>query len=198
MFVMSVLLVLFCSVVLGCRYTPKIIAYWSVQSVLFLIGGVLSVKLHIFGLWHYYVCCIRSGAFRCTLLWCLCRMCQCGLNAVLWSHIGILLRRLAAEHCISAGLLTLSQCPCGTILLSLYYMVCDWQVLRVGPMIFIGLSCALPFVFYVFLFLSTIGQYCGTGVFGLIGCKSLFPALHCRPLLLLLIIIIIIITCMIA
>ena len=27
------------------------------------------------------------------------RMCQCGLDAVLWSHIGTLMHRLAAEPC---------------------------------------------------------------------------------------------------
>ena len=44
------------------------------------------------------------------------RKCQCGLHAVLWSHIGTLMHRLAAEHCSTAGLLFHSQCPSGTIL----------------------------------------------------------------------------------
>ena len=35
-------------------------------------------------------------------------MCQCGLHAVLWSHISTLMRRLAAEPCSTAGLLFLS------------------------------------------------------------------------------------------
>ena len=138
-FVMSVLVVLFCSVVLDCRYTPKLIAYWTVQSVLFFNYGCVECKIaHLRSVASlcmlYKVRCIPMhpvyGAY-------LCRMCQCGLHAVLWSHIGILLRRLAAEHCISAGLLFPSQCPCGTILLILYSMVCDWRVLRVGPTIFL-------------------------------------------------------------
>ena len=33
------------------------------------------------------------------------RMCQCGLHAVLWSHIGTLMHRLAAEPCNIAELL---------------------------------------------------------------------------------------------
>ena len=32
----------------------------------------------------------------------LCRMCQCGLHAVLWSHIDTLTHRLAAEPCSTA------------------------------------------------------------------------------------------------
>ena len=34
-------------------------------------------------------------------------MCQCGLNSVLWLHIGILMLRLAAEPYSTAGLLLL-------------------------------------------------------------------------------------------
>ena len=94
-----------------------------------------------------YVCCIRSGVTQTTffMLLYLCRMCQCGLHAVLWSHIGILMRLLAAEHRSTAGLLFFSQCLCGTILLTLYSMVWDWRVLRAGPILFVGLSCSLPF-----------------------------------------------------
>ena len=35
-------------------------------------------------------------------------MCQCWLHAVVWSHIGTLMHRLAAEPCSTAGLLFLS------------------------------------------------------------------------------------------
>ena len=35
------------------------------------------------------------------------RVCQRGLHAVLWSHIGTLMHRLAAEPCSTAGLLSL-------------------------------------------------------------------------------------------
>ena len=44
----------------------------------------------------------------------------------LWSHIGTLMRRLAAEH--RSGLLFPSLCPSGTILLTPYSMVWDWRV----------------------------------------------------------------------
>ena len=56
-----------------------------VSGASFLTGGVLSVTLHIIELWQYYVCCTRSGVTRCTLFMALflCRMCQCGLHAVL-------------------------------------------------------------------------------------------------------------------
>ena len=47
------------------------------------------------------------------------RMCQCGLHAVLRLHIGILMRVLAAKLSSTAGLLLPSQCPSGTILLTL-------------------------------------------------------------------------------
>ena len=54
----------------------------------------------------YAVYCIVSGVSRCTLLivlflYCIC---QCGLHAVLWSHNGTLMRRLAAEPRSTAGL----------------------------------------------------------------------------------------------
>ena len=50
------------------------------------------------------ICCIRSGVTPCTLLmvFYLDRMCQCGLHAVLWSHISTLmhhsLQNLAVPH----------------------------------------------------------------------------------------------------
>ena len=74
----------------------------------------------------------------CTLLMVLYldRMCQRGLHAVLWTYIGILMHRLAAEPCITAGLLFPSRCPSGTILLTPYSMVWDWRVSRAGPMLF--------------------------------------------------------------
>ena len=64
------------------------------------------------------------------------RMCQCGLYVVAWSHIGILIRHLAAEHRSAAGLFFLSQCPSRTILLTPYSMVWDWRVSRAEPMLF--------------------------------------------------------------
>ena len=76
-----------------------------VRGARFLTGLCLSVTLLIVDLWQYCVCCIRSGVIRYTLfmmlyLW---RMCQCGLHALLWSHIGILMRRVGAEPRSKAG-----------------------------------------------------------------------------------------------
>ena len=103
--------------------------------------------------WQSCVCFIRSGVTRCILLVVLyldC-MCQCGFHVVLWSHIGTLMHRLAAEPCSTAGLLFPSQCPSGTILLTPFSMVWDWQVSRAGSCFFIFLSCSIPtIVFYSF------------------------------------------------
>ena len=78
------------------------------------------------------------------------RMCQRGLHAVLWLHIGTLMHRHAAEHCSTAELFFLSRYPTGTILLSPF-----WQ----GQCFFIGLSCSIPtIVFYPFS-LSLLSVY---------------------------------------
>ena len=60
----------------------------------------------------------------------------CGLNAVLWSYISILMRLAAAGPRSSPGLLFSSQCIYGTIFLTLYSMVCNWLVVRVLPILF--------------------------------------------------------------
>ena len=90
----------------------------------------LSVTLLIVDLLLFCVCCIRTGVTRCTrLMMCyLDRMCQCGLHAVPWSHIGILTLHLAAEPRSTAGLLFRLLTP--------YSMVGDWRVSRAGPMLF--------------------------------------------------------------
>ena len=87
------------------------------------------------------VCFIRSGVTRYTLLMVLYlhRMCQCILHAVLWSHIGTLMHRLAAEPCSTAGLLFPSRCPSGTILLTPFSMAWDWRVSRAGTMLLYSL-----------------------------------------------------------
>ena len=59
------------------------------------------------------------------------------VHAVIWSHIGTLMHRLAAEPCSTAGLLFASRCPSRTILLTPYSMVWDCRVSRVGPMLFL-------------------------------------------------------------
>ena len=55
------------------------------------------------------------------------RTCQRLLHAVLWSHIGTLMHRLASEPCSTAGLLFPFRCPSGTILQNPYSMVWDWR-----------------------------------------------------------------------
>ena len=128
---------------------------------------------------QYCLCCI-TGATRCTLLMVLFldRICQCGLNAVLWSHIGSLMRFLAAEPRSTAGPLFPCQCPSGTILLALYLMVWDWRFQEQAnalywPKLPYPYYCLLLFFPFSSFCLYSIGWYCGAGVFGLIGCTSL-------------------------
>ena len=128
--------------------------------------------------WQPCVCFIRLGATRCTFLMVLFldRMCQCGFHAVLWSHIGTLMHRLAAEPCSAVELLLPSRCPSGTIWLTPYSMVWDWQVSRAVQMLLYWPKLLYPYyslLLFSFLFFLTIGWYCGAGVFGLIGCTSL-------------------------
>ena len=62
----------------------------AVIGAQFLAGVCFNVTLLIINLWHYWVCCIRSGVTRCTLIMVLYlyHMCQCRLHTVLWLHIG--------------------------------------------------------------------------------------------------------------
>ena len=87
-------------------------------------GMCFSVTLHIVVLWLYYACCIRPGVTRCTIFMVhyLCRMCQSGLHAVLWSHIGIFMLIFAAEPHSTAGLLFLSVSPYNDFM-TMYSMV---------------------------------------------------------------------------
>ena len=112
--------------------------YCTVQSVVPGFNLCLSVTMLIIDPWQSYVCFIRSGVTRCTILMVLYlnRMYQYGLHAVLWLHIGTLMNRLAVEPCSTAGLLFPSLCPSGTTLLTPYSMVWDWRVSREGPMVF--------------------------------------------------------------
>ena len=108
----------------------------AVSGARLLTGGCLSVTLLIVDLLQFCVCCIRSGVTRCTRLMMryLDRVCQCGLHAVPWSLIGIVMRHLAGEPRGIAGRLFPSQCPSGTILLT--RVVWDWRLSRAGPMRF--------------------------------------------------------------
>ena len=86
--------------------------------------------------WHVALC----HRTQCTLFigLYLCHMCQCGLHAVIWSHITILMPVLAAEPRSSEGLLFQSQYLCRTILVTPYSMVLDWRVSIKGTMTFIS------------------------------------------------------------
>ena len=97
--------VLLCSLVLGCRYTllttgPCSQSWPCMLYKMFLKMCMLScIQAHKMCMLSC-VCFIRSsGVTRCTLLMVLYldHMCQCWLHAVLWSHNGTLMHRLAAE-----------------------------------------------------------------------------------------------------
>ena len=115
------------------------------------------------------VCFIRSGVIRCTLVMVLSldRMCQCGLHAVLWLHIGTLMHSLAAEPGSTAGLLFPFRCPSGTILLAPFRWCGTGGFQEQGQCFFIGLSCSIPTIVFYSLSLSLISVYglvlCGWG-----------------------------------
>ena len=115
----------------------------------------MSVTFLIVDPWQSCVCFIRLGITRCTLLMVLYldRMCQCGLHAVLWSRIGTLMHRLAAEPCSTAGFLFPSRCPSGTILTTPFSMMWDWRVSRAGPMLLYWPKLLYPY-YSLLLFLS--------------------------------------------
>ena len=104
--------VLFCSVVPPADPRLKLLDR-VVSGARFLTGMCLSEILLIIDLSQYCICCLRSCITRFPLFMVLylCRMCQCGLHAVIWSHIHILMRLLTAEDRSTAGPLFPSQCP---------------------------------------------------------------------------------------
>ena len=111
--------------------------------------------------WQSSVCFIKSGVTRCTLLMVLYlnRMCQCMLHTVLWSHIVTLMHLLAVEPGSTEGLLIPFSVPSGTILLTPYSMVWDWQVSRAGKMLPYCLSCFIPTIVFHSFFLSLLSVY---------------------------------------
>ena len=149
----------------------------------FLTRVCFSVTLLIFDLWQSCVCCIKSGKTRYILyiVLYLCYICQYGLHAVLWSHIGILMSLLAVEPRSTAGPLFPSySAPVErSYLLTLYSVVWDRRVQELGHCLFIGLSCTIHCCLIIFpvLFFPSTGWYCWAGFFGLIGCRSLSPSL---------------------
>ena len=68
-----------------------------------------------------------------------------GVHAVLRSHIGTLMRLLAAEPRRKAGHLFPCQYLYLNILVTQYSTVWDWRVSRTGPVPFYWPSCSLPF-----------------------------------------------------
>ena len=118
------------------------------------------------------------------------RMFQRGLHEVLWSHIGTLMHRLAAEPCSTAGLLFHSRCPSGTILLTPYSMVWDWRVSRAGPMLLYWPKLLYPYyillLFYPFSFCLWF-SIVGLGSSDWQGVYHSLLALHCRPFLIIII-----------
>ena len=82
------------------------------------------------------------------------RMSQRGLHPVVWSHIGTLMHRLAAEPC-RAGLLF----PSGTTLLTLYSMVWDWRVSRAGPMLLYWPKLLYPYYSLLLFFPSLLSVF---------------------------------------
>ena len=87
--------------------------YRAVSGPGFSLGLCLSVTLLIVDPWQSFVCVIRSGVKRCTLLMVLYldRICQCWLHAVLWSHVGTLMHRHAAEPRITQDFYSLLGVP---------------------------------------------------------------------------------------
>ena len=88
--------------VIGWRYhSVRYLCDRVVSGARFLSGSVFECDIAHLDLWQYCVCCIRSGVTQCTFFLVLSTcalevMCQCGLRAVIWSHIGILMRPLSA------------------------------------------------------------------------------------------------------
>ena len=131
----------------------------AVRGARFDLGVCLSVTLVIVDPWKSIVFFIRSGVKLCNLLMVLYldRMCQCGLDAVLWSHIGTLMHRLAAEHCSIAGLLFPSRCPCGMIR---WCGTGGFQ--EQSQCFFIGLSCSIHTIvgiLFLYYFPSLLSVY---------------------------------------
>ena len=87
------------------------------------------------------------------------RMCQCRLHEVPWSHISILMCRLAAEPRSTAGLLFPSQCPSETILLTPFSMVWTGRFQEQGKYFFIGLSCSISTIVYSYFSFSIPSVY---------------------------------------
>ena len=110
------------------------------------------MTLHPVDLWQYYMCCTRSDVFLCTHFVVL-YLYQCGLHVALWSHIGILMRLLAAEPRSTAGVLF----PSVPIWNSLADLVLN-SVRLVGFKSRANTYCSLPFLFCCLLVFTIYKQ----------------------------------------
>ena len=82
------------------------------------------------------------------------------ISRVLSPHIGILKRLVTAEPRSTAGSLFPSQCPSGSIFLTLYSMVWDWRVSRAGSMLSYFPQLLNPRTSYtVFPFIDLLSVY---------------------------------------
>ena len=158
----------YCSAVWSAADTHLKLLDRAVSGARFLTGVCLNVTFLIVDPWQSCVCFIRSGVTRCTLFMVLSldRVCQRGLHAVLWSHIGTLLQRLAAEPCSTAGLLFPFRGPSGTIWLTPFSMVWDSRVSRAGPMLLYWPKLLYPY--YSLLLSFPFSSFClSVGIVGL-------------------------------
>ena len=112
------------------------------QSVVPFFQQGVCLTLHIVYLWQYYICCTRSGNLMPPLY---------GVLLILYVSVHVTCRAVIAHwSCSSAGLLLACQYLCGTILVTPYTMVWDWQVSRAGSMPFYWPSCSLHFCLLLF------------------------------------------------
>ena len=96
-------------------------------------------------------------------------MCQCGLHAVLWSHIGTLPRCITSQYhrifiILSVSLWNdLGDPGFDCVVLTGFKSLANASY---------WLSCLLYFCLFLFPFFyfHSMGWYCGGDIFGLIGC----------------------------
>ena len=101
-------------------------------------------------------------------------MCQYRFHAVLWSHILVHLLAVVQQDLYSPPSFPVEQ-PCWPCI---WWCGTSWFQ-ELGHCFLLALAARSLFIFYCFLFLFilSIGWYCGAGVFTLIGCKSCSPSL---------------------
>ena len=118
-----------------------------------------SETLHIVDLWRYYVCCTLSDVTRYSLFMVLYLSC---MSRCLFVTRGAVIAHRCTytpPRCSSAGLLLFfCQYLCGTILVTPYSMVWDWQVQEQGQCLFYWPCCSLTFCLLQF-FLSCFSFY---------------------------------------